>query len=163
MELKQISKDAIAHALGLGERYRLLNEPDQAASICRDILAVDPGNQDATRMLLLALTDQFGRKRGVNLSECETLAQGMKNEYDRSYYSGVAYERWARALLQEPTPKHVVGEWLRKALECYHDAESVREAGNDDSLLRWNTIVRLMQRFPDLQAESSAHEHHFGD
>ena len=163
MQLKQIAKAAIPHALGLGERYRLLNEPDQAASICRDILTVDPGNQDATRMLLLALTDQFGRKRGITLAECEAIIHGFTGEYDQFYYLGVAYERWARALLQENTPTHIVGEWLRKALDCYHDAEAVREPGNDDALLRWNTIVRLMNRFPDLQKESPGEEHHFGD
>jgi hypothetical protein len=164
MHLKQISVDAIDHALDLGERYRLLNEPDQAASICRDILAVDAENQDASRMLLLALTDQFGRKRGVTLGECETITHGFTSEYDRFYYLGVAYERWARAQLQDQTtPKHVVGEWLRKALDCYHDAEAVRAPGNDDTLLRWNTIVRLMNRFPGLQKESPGEEHHFGD
>src|SRR5580704_16393816 len=123
MELKKISKDAIPHALGLGERYRLLNEPDQAASICRDILDVDAGNQDAARMLLLALTDQFGRKRGVSLNECERIAHDLHSEYDRAYYAGVSYERWARALLGGHTPQHVIGEWLRKALDCYHAAE----------------------------------------
>ncbi|MHB8637918.1 MAG: hypothetical protein ACYC96_15760 [Fimbriimonadaceae bacterium] len=163
MHLKQISKNAIEHALDLGERYRLLNEPDQAASICRDILMVDAANQDAARMLLLALTDQFGRKRGVTLSECETIARGFESEYDRAYYAGVAFERWGRALLQDGAPKHVVGEWLRRALDCYQTAEAVRAPGNDDTLLRWNTIVRLMNRFPELQKESPGEEHHFGD
>ena len=163
MDLKTIAIDAIPHALGLGERYRLLNEPDQAASICRDILAVEPQNQDAGRMLLLALTDQFGRKRGASLAECESIAKGLTSEYDRAYYAGVAYERWARALLQENTPKHVVGEWLRKALRCYETAEAVREPGNDDTLLRWNTIVRLMRRMPELQKEVEAEVHLLGD
>jgi len=163
MELKRIAKEAIPHALGLGERYRLLNEPDQAASICRDILAVDPDNQDASRMLLLALTDQFGRKRGVSLGECEKIAQGLTSQYERSYYAGVAYERWARAMLQENTPKHVVGDWLRRAMECYQHAETVRAPGNDDAILRWNTCVRLLQRHPDLQADTPDDQHLVGD
>ena len=36
-----------------------LNEPGEAESICRDVLEVDPDNQDALITLLLALTDQF--------------------------------------------------------------------------------------------------------
>ena len=28
-------------------RYRLLNDPEQAESICLDILEVEPGNQEA--------------------------------------------------------------------------------------------------------------------
>ena len=163
MELKRIDKKAISHALELGERYRLLNEPDQATSICRDILEVDPENQNAARMLLLALTDQFGRKRGVRLSECESIAGRLVSEYERSYYAGVAYERWSRALLQEGTPKHVVGEWLRKALDCYQAAEGIRPPGNDDAILRWNTCVRLMQLHPELQSEAPTDHRFLGD
>ena len=35
-DLKPLSKDAIPAALSKAERYRLLNEPWQAESICRD-------------------------------------------------------------------------------------------------------------------------------
>src|SRR5205807_5788281 len=58
-EFKPISRDAVPLALEKAERYRLLNEPAQAESICLDVLAVDPENQQALVMLLLALTDQF--------------------------------------------------------------------------------------------------------
>jgi hypothetical protein len=34
---KPISPDSIAGALAKAERYRLLNEPGEAESICRDI------------------------------------------------------------------------------------------------------------------------------
>jgi hypothetical protein len=44
-ELKSLHKDAIPAALGKAERYRLLNEPGEAESICLDILHVDPENQ----------------------------------------------------------------------------------------------------------------------
>ena len=56
-ELKPLSADAIPAALSKAERYRLLNEPDQAESICLDILATEPGNREALQMLLLALQD----------------------------------------------------------------------------------------------------------
>ena len=55
-ELKKLSKEAIPAALEKAERYRLLNEPGEAESICLDILAIDPENQRAIIMLLLALT-----------------------------------------------------------------------------------------------------------
>ena len=57
--LKPMSKDAVPGALAKAERYRLLNEPGEAESICLDILQVDPQNEDALVMMLLALTDQF--------------------------------------------------------------------------------------------------------
>ena len=62
-ELKQLHKDAIPAALEKAERYRLLNEPGEAESICLDILAVDPDNQRAIITLLLAFTDRF--EKGV--------------------------------------------------------------------------------------------------
>ena len=58
-EPKLISADGIPAALEKATRYRLLSEPLQAESICRDVLAVDPDNQEATVTLLLALTDEF--------------------------------------------------------------------------------------------------------
>lgn len=60
-DLKPISIDAIPKAPQKAERYRLLNEPRKAESICRDVPAIEPDNQDAAVTLLLALTDQFGR------------------------------------------------------------------------------------------------------
>ncbi len=48
-QIKKISADGIPHAMEKAERYRLLNDPAQAESICLDILAVDPGNQEALR------------------------------------------------------------------------------------------------------------------
>ena len=40
-ELKPISTAAIPRAVAKAERYRLLNEPQEAESICRDVLRVD--------------------------------------------------------------------------------------------------------------------------
>jgi hypothetical protein len=51
-QLKHITREAIPHALERVERYRLLNEPEEAESICLDILAVDADNQSALVMLL---------------------------------------------------------------------------------------------------------------
>jgi hypothetical protein len=49
-ELKPLSREAIPAALEKAYRYRLLNEPLEAESICRDILEADPENQEATVM-----------------------------------------------------------------------------------------------------------------
>ena len=59
-ELKKLSPEAIPPALERAERYRLLNEPVQAESICLDILAVEADNQRALVCLLLSLSEQFG-------------------------------------------------------------------------------------------------------
>src|SRR5439155_18649629 len=58
-DLKPISADSIPEALAKVERYRLLNEPSLAESICLDILTIAPEHQQALISLLLARTDQF--------------------------------------------------------------------------------------------------------
>ena len=58
-QLKPLSRDAIPGALAKAERYRLLNEPGEAESICLDVLQIEPSNQDALVVLILALTDLF--------------------------------------------------------------------------------------------------------
>ena len=42
-DLKPLDPDAVPAALARAERYRLLNEPSEAESICLDVLAVDAG------------------------------------------------------------------------------------------------------------------------
>ena len=51
-ELKRIAPDGIPSALEKAQRYRLLNQPEQAESICRDIIAVDGDHQDALQVRL---------------------------------------------------------------------------------------------------------------
>ena len=53
-ELRPLSPSAIPSALAKAERYRLLNEGGQAESICLDVLAVDPDNQEALAMMILS-------------------------------------------------------------------------------------------------------------
>src|SRR5437588_507742 len=58
-ELKTLTREAIPAALEKAVRYRLLNEPEQAESICEDVLRIDPENQEALATLVLALTDRL--------------------------------------------------------------------------------------------------------
>ena len=62
--LRPISRSAVPEAIKKAEHYRLLNDPEQAESICLDILDVDAGNQQALVVLILAMTDQFGSDHG---------------------------------------------------------------------------------------------------
>jgi hypothetical protein len=54
-KLKSITREGLQHALEKAERYRLLNEPAEAESICRDILELEPDNQKAIVLLILTL------------------------------------------------------------------------------------------------------------
>jgi len=74
VKLKAIAPEAVASALEKAKRYRLLNEPDEAESICLDILAVVPDHQEALILRLLALTDKFvdeGLKAYLGTTEFE--------------------------------------------------------------------------------------------
>ena len=156
--LKPLSKDAIESALAKAERYRLLNEPDEAESICLDVLEVDPDNQAATVMLLLALSDQCGEASGAAV-RAQQLARGLQNEYERWYFSGLVAERRARAHLKRGgAATDGIYDWLMDALNCFERAERVRPAGNDDAILRWNTCVRVLQRHPQLRPSSEIRE-----
>ena len=95
VEPKLISKDGIPTALEKATRYRLLNEPFEAESICRDVLAVDPENQEALLTLLLSVTDEFDRGVAGALNDAKSLLPKIKGEYERAYYEGIINERWA--------------------------------------------------------------------
>ncbi len=72
--LKPISRDSVGGALAKAERYRLLNEPNEAVSICRDILEVDPSNREAHISMILALTDEMAHDQGAFASAMEAIA-----------------------------------------------------------------------------------------
>src|ERR1700719_3896644 len=96
-ELKQLSKEAIPAALEKAERYRLLNEPAEAESICLDVLKTDPENQQAIVTLLLAVSDRFSKGYGVSDTQARELLVRLKGDYERVYYAGILAERRAKA------------------------------------------------------------------
>jgi hypothetical protein len=147
-ELKRIAPDSIPEALAKVERYRLLNEPSLAESICLDILEAAPENQEAVIALLLARTDQFGA--GVSHAKALELLERIESEYARAYYGGIVWERVAHHHLRQGRPNSPSAAYhaLRQAMEFYERAEGLRPAGNDDAILRWNTCARTIMRNP---------------
>jgi len=146
-ELKPLSKDGVAAALKKAERYRLLNEAWEAESICRDVLGVDPDNQQALIILLLAMTDQFGDP-GADVTAARAVLERVRGEYERAYYAGIDSERWAKRLLAHRAPGigPAIYAWLEEAMTWFEQAERLRPTGTDDAILRWNTCARLIQR-----------------
>ena len=143
-ELKTMSREAIPHSLEKAERYRLLNEPAEAESICLDILRVEPENQQALVMLLLSLTDQFGSRMAE--SRPRELLSRLAGEYERAYYAGIISERKARAQLHRGLreAEYAAHDGLREAMSWYEKAEALRPPGNDDAALRWNACARTI-------------------
>ena len=152
-ELKHISKDSIPTALEKAERYRLLNEPLQAESICLDILEIDEENQRALVTLVLAISDQFTSGNPSELSHARELLRKLNDEYDRAYYAGILSERRATALLEQGGGQrgYVAYDLYREAMDWYETARELAPSGVDDAILRWNTCVRLIKRNPHVR------------
>jgi hypothetical protein len=154
-KLKSIQKDAIRSALEKAVWYRALNEPLEAESICRDILGIEPDNQEALAALLLALSDQFPRGLKNRFREAKELAERLTSQYEQEYYLGIISERRAKYHYQQGSPGagHLAYEGIRTAMAHYERAEKVRPHGNDDALLRWNACARLLMSSPDMRPE----------
>jgi hypothetical protein len=144
-QLKPLSSEAVPRALAKAKQYRLLGEPREAESICLDVLECEPDNQEALRTLVLALTDRFGKGDGpFIIAEAWKIVARLSEEYDRAYYTGIIYERRAKAHLQDEA-LHAF-EWVRAAMFWYEKSEALRPSSNDDAILRWNTCARLMMQ-----------------
>ena len=143
-DLKPLHPEAVAAALEKANRYRLLNEPGAAESIYLDILAIEPENQEALINIVLAMSDRFGKDYAVGDARITEYLTRIKGDYERTYYTGIMYERRAKASLA----KGGVGayELFRQAMDCFETAEAMRPVGNDDAILRWNGCARIITR-----------------
>lgn len=146
-ELKNINKEAIPRAIEKIDRYRLLNDPIEAESICRDILIIEPDNQEALVRLLLSLTDQFNE--GVSSKEPLSILPKLKDEYQQEYYRGIIFEREAKATLVKRLTdfKYDAYEWLEDAMECFEKADKLSSSENKDAILRYNACLRTIEKY----------------
>jgi hypothetical protein len=151
-ELKALTRQAIPAALEKAHRYRLLNEPEQAESICEDVLRLDPGHQEALVTLILAMTDRFDGPRHASPRHSRELLVRLRSEYDREYYAGLIAEREGIAWLRSEKPRCGESAYVcfREAMGHFERAEAIRPPANDDALLRWNSCARMIMNNPDV-------------
>ena len=152
-KLKQLSPQAVPAALERAGRYRLLNEPMLAESICRDVLRVAPDNQEALTTLLLAQTDQLDSHMTKAFKAAQETLERLAGEYEQTYHGGLICERRAHWHLDRGTPGSgaVAYDWYSKAMELYEAAEQLSPPGNNDAVLRWNTCVRILRQRPEVK------------
>jgi len=164
-ELKKISKEAIPRAIQKAERYRLLNQSWATESICLDILEVDPTNQPVLVMLILAITDQFGRESAERVRRARETLERLTDPYQRAYYAGIIAERLAHAQLTSGAmhAEAMAATTLRSAMASFEEAERLRQPGNDDAILRWNTCQRTLARMRQLELAEEQYEPSFGE
>ena len=164
-ELRSLSGHDLAAACAKAEKYRDLNQPDESDSICRDILAVEPKNQQALRTLGLSLTDRFRENWMQHKVEALAVFERLDSEYERTYLSGVAWERYAKTLLHEEMWRGAFDAFHR-ALDLFDKAERIAPSDEPDPILRWNRIVRELTTHPQLiaaEAAPDASDLDFGD
>lgn len=146
--IEPIAHESIPRALDKAERYRLLNEPFFAESICLDVLAIEPENPRALVTFVLALTDQFAGGEGDRVKRAGDAIAKMGSEYERVYYTGIVAERRAVARLARGGFGANTSAWrhIRQAIDAYTRAHELQpDHSNDDATLRRNTCVRLIE------------------
>ncbi len=158
IELKPLKPEAFSAALDKARRYRLLNEPDEAESICHDILESTPYHQEALITLLLSLTDKFPQS-GINpaFEQAQEIVPRLDNSYSKSYYLAVIFERRAKFHLKHGgfgtgTLAH---HWFIKAMDAFSQALSEDDPKNQEAVLRWNSCARILNSRPDVKAEDT--------
>lgn len=146
-ETKSLPAGETAAALALAERSRATGEPDVAESVCLDVLAAEPDNQEALVLLVLARTDLLDRGLPGCVDRAREPLSRLHRDYDRAYYHGVICERQARYLLSRRGRRSafVAFEWFRFAMEQYEEAIAL-EPGRLEPRLRFNSCVRLIER-----------------
>ena len=163
-DLKRLRLTSLEGAIAKAVHYRHLNQPEEAESICRDVLDVDATNQSAWRLLGLALTDRFASGQVGLLEEAIEAFERLSDEYERVYHLGVAWERAAKTHL-ERNEAHSAVTAFEHALGLFDKAESMHPE-LPDPVLRWNRCVRLLKTHASLRAAMHApreNEVHLGD
>ena len=123
-ELKPLHHDAVPAALEKANRYRLLNEPGAAESIYLDILAIEPDNQEAIVNIVLSMSDRFVKDYAVGEGRIQDFLAKIEGEYERAYYTGIVYERRAKAVLEKGGINAF--ELFEQAMEWFEKAEAIR-------------------------------------
>jgi len=155
LELKRLPVESVGKALERADHYRELNQPDEAESICRDVLMVAPDDMEAVKLLGLALTDRFATAWMSAFDEAQALFERLPSEYERAYYCGIAWERFGKAQL-EAGQAHNAAHAFEQALEQFARAEPLAPPGSPDPVLRWNRCVRLLNEHPELSVAHSS-------
>ncbi len=142
--LKKLPAHELDKAIEKAKLYRDLNQPEEAESICHDVLVVDPKHQNALRILGLAITDRFDEIVVGLFEEAMRVFGQLESEYDRVYHEGIAWERLGKIHLKRGEG-HGALTALEHALEYFEQAEKLAPSSNPDAILRFNRCVRLFQ------------------
>ena len=146
LEPRPIHHEAVDAALKKAEQYRLLNDPEQAESICLDVLAIEPANERALITIILSITDQFAESGGSGtVRRARQYLDMLTDEYQLVYYAGLICEREARGFLARGLAGEFAYGSFYDAIEYYEKADEMSPATDDEAILRWNSCVRTVR------------------
>lgn len=164
-KLKELGARNLGAAVTLAKHYRDLNQPEEAESICRDILRVNPDQTEALRTLGLALTDRFPTSWMTLFDEACSIFSKLNSEYERVYYTAVAWERYAKAQLEAGRAQNAIHAF-EEAMQGFEEAERLSAADDPAPILHYNRCVRALMNHPDvvrISKEPRAPDYEFGD
>ena len=145
-DLKSLPSGHLPTALAMAQRCRDVGEPEEAESICLDVLENEPQNQEALVLLLLARTDLLDKGLPSGIEKAREALSKLEGEYERAYYAGIICERQARYLLRARGRRSsfVAWDWFRYAMEHFEEAAQLAP-DRIEAVLRFNTCIRLIQ------------------
>ena len=164
-ELKQLRARNLSAAVTLAKHYRDLNQPEDAESICRDILDVAPDNDEAWRTLGLALTDQFSSAWMTLFDDACAAFKKLRTEYDRTYYTAIAWERYAKAQLVHGRTQNAIHAF-EEAIVRFDEADKLGSPDDPAPILHYNRCVRALTTNAEMVRMSTAPpepDYEFGD
>jgi hypothetical protein len=164
-ELKRLGARNLASAITLAKHYRDLNQPSVAESICRDVLEVSPDDQDALRTLGLSLTVQFPTAWLTMFDEACAVFAKLRSDYERVYYTAVAWERYGMAQLVAGRAHNAIHAF-EEAIQGFEQADTLGSPDDPAAVLHYNRCVRALTTDPAIVSASLVpHEpkYEFGD
>ena len=163
--LKRLADKNLGAAIALAKHYRDLNQPEEAESICRDVLEVAPKDVDALRTLGLALTDRFSSEWMSLFEDACAAFEQLPSEYERIYYVGIAWERFAKAQLEAGRAHNAIHAF-EEAMARFEAAATHATKDDPAPILHYNRCVRALTTHPELTRASHvphAPKYEFGD
>ncbi|MDB4939151.1 MAG: hypothetical protein JWP87_6123 [Labilithrix sp.] len=153
-ELKRLADKNLDTAIALAKHYRDLNQPDEAESICRDVLEVAPTNVEALRTLGLTLTDRFPTAWMSLFDEACATFKKLPTDYERFYYVGIAWERYAKAQLEAGRAHNAIHAF-EEAMKKFEEASALAKHDDPAPILHYNRCVRALTTDDELARASA--------
>ena len=112
-----------------------------------------------------AITDQFGAESRELARRAREVLARITDPYQKAYYAGIIDERLGHAQLAQSVmhAEAMAYESLTHAMESFEKAEQLRQPGNDDAILRWNTCARTLDRLRTIEPAEGQYEPSFGE